>query len=262
MLQGKVIILTGASAGIGRATVPLLAQQGANIVLAARGAEALHRLADEVAHFPGTRLVLPTDMSQSDQRERLIAQTMERFGRVDILINNAAVGLDATIEATGIDEARFLFEVNFFGPLHLCQLVIPLMRKQGGGQIVQVSSIVGHRATPNQGIYCATKYALNGLSDTLRTELVGSNILVTDIYPGVTATEFVANQLRTTRDRPSRLAVPPERVARVILSAIEQRSRARYIRSQDRLMVYLSRALPGLAEWALGRGIRLRRRTP
>lgn len=116
-----------------------------------------------------------------------------------MLINNAAVGLDAPIEEQSIDEGRYLFELNLFAPLHLIQLLLPTMRQQPQGQIVQISSIVGLRAVPNSALYCASKYALNGLSDALRAELQGSHIVVTSIYPGVTRTNFVTNQLRSPR---------------------------------------------------------------
>jgi short-subunit dehydrogenase len=178
---------------------------------------------------------------------------------VDVLINNAGVGLDATIEESSLEDARYLFEINFFAPLHLTRLVLPTMRAQGEGQIVQVSSIVGLRATPHSGIYCASKYALNGLSDALRTELAGSGIQVTSIYPGLTATQFVLNQLHSRRGRPSRLAIPAARVALVIADSIEKRSRARYVTWTDRLLVHLSRLLPGLAERVLA-AAHLRRR--
>lgn len=259
MISKQTILLTGASQGIGKATAKVLAERGANVVLAARSRDKLQRLADELADYPGKRLVVPTDVSTSRQREELIGTTMDEFGRVDILINNAALGMDASVEETPLEDAHYLFEVNFFAPLHLSQLVIPIMRRQGSGQIIQVSSIVGHRAVPNQSIYCATKYALNALSDSLRTELLKSNIQVTDIYPGITATPFVANQLHSTRTSHAGIAIPPEKVAHVILSAIHKRSRARYIRWHDRLLIYLSRALPSLAEWALGTGFRWRR---
>ncbi len=259
-IRGKTIIVTGASEGIGAATARALAERGANLVLAARSRERLEALVEELASFPCERLAVPTDVSVAEQRDRLVAETMSRFGRVDVLVNNAGVGLDSPVEESTPDEARYLFEVNFFAPLHLTQLVLPIMRRQGGGQIIQVSSIVGIRATPNLGIYSATKYALNGLSDTLRTELVGTNIQVTSIYPGVTATRFVPNQIRTPRQKArDRIAVPPEWVARAIVQSIEKRQRAAYVTWADFLAVNLARLLPGLAEWALGYGFRWRR---
>ncbi|MBA3532865.1 MAG: SDR family NAD(P)-dependent oxidoreductase [Ardenticatenales bacterium] len=260
MIEDKVVLLTGASEGIGEETARLLATRGASVILASRSQERLEALARSLAHLPGERLAVPTDVSVASHREALIAATMEQFGRVDVLINNAGVGLDAPVEESTLDEARYLFEVNFFAPLHLTQLVLPLMRAQGGGQVVQVSSIVGMRATANIGLYCASKYALNGLADTLRVELEGSNIQVTSIYPGVTRTSFVANQLRTARNKPAAIAVPPERVAQVIVDSIERGSRARYVTWSDFFLVNLARVLPGLAEWALAKGFRWRRR--
>ena len=259
-LPDQIFLLTGASEGIGRATARLLAERGASGVLAARSADALDALVVELESFPGTRWAVPCDLSDPVQRERLVSEALHRFGRVDVLINNAGVGLDASVEESTLEEARYLFEVNFFAPLHLSLLLLPQMRQQQSGQIVQVSSIVGRRATPHLGLYAATKYALNGLSDALRSELQGSPIQVTSIYPGVTATRFVPNQLRTARTNArARIAVPPARVAAVILDSIERRSRARYVTGADRVLVALATLLPALAEWALAWLFRRRR---
>jgi short-subunit dehydrogenase len=247
----KTIILTGASEGIGEATAHLLAQRGARLVLVARRESDLEKLRARLAGSPGDHLTVPADLSNPAQREALVALARERYGCVHVLINNAGVGLDATIEDSSLDDSRYLFEINFFAPLHLTQLVLPLMRAQGGGQIVQVSSIVGMRATPHSGIYCASKYALTGLSDALRTEVSGTGIQITSIYPGLTATQFVVNQLHSRRGTPSRFAIPASRVALVIADSIDKRSRARYVTWSDRLLVNLSRLLPGLAERVL-----------
>lgn len=262
MLDGQVILLTGASEGIGAATARALAEQGAQLILVARNAARLEQLAASLADCPGECWVRPTDLAERAQREALVREAVARFGRVDVLINNAAVGLDVPVEESTLEEAHYLFEVNFFAPLHLTQLLLPTMRAQGRGQIVQVSSIVGLRATPNIALYCASKYALNGLADSLRIELHGSGVQVTTIYPGVTATGFIANQLRSPRSRPASFAIPPERVATVIVESIQRRSRSRYVKWSDFFFVSLARLLPGLAEWALATGFRWRRRTP
>lgn len=260
MLKDKIVLLTGASEGIGRATALALAAEGVTVVLTARSDAKLRDVAAEVEAKGGKALVLPGDLGNEAEREQLVQATLSAVGRVDVLINNAGVGMENLVGTIPLDDARQLFEVNFFAPLDLIQRFLPAMRKRNAGQIVNISSIVGHRATPNQAIYCASKYALNGLSDALRTELVGTNILVTDIYPGVTATNFPVNQLHSTRTGARRRATSPERVATVIVDAIQKRHRARYIRWQDQLLVYGSRLLPGLAEAVIGRTVnRLRK---
>lgn len=260
MLNDKTILLTGASEGIGRAVATALGVKGATIVLTARSAEKLREVAAEVEAKDGKAIIIPADLGNEAERARLVQETVAAVGRVDVLINNAGLGMENQVGAIPLEDARQLFEVNFFAPLDLIQRFLPSMRERNAGQIVNVSSIVGHRATPNQAIYCASKYALNGLSDALRTELVGTKVLVTDIYPGVTATNFPVNQLHSTRTGARRRAVPPERVAAIIVEAIEKKQRARYVRWQDQLLVYGSRLLPGLAEAVIGRTVnRLRK---
>ncbi|MCB0076855.1 MAG: SDR family NAD(P)-dependent oxidoreductase [Anaerolineales bacterium] len=258
-LAGRRCLLTGATQGIGRATALALAAQGADLVLAARSRADLDDLASALAPYGVAVFTVATDLSVAEQRERLVAAALDRFGAIEVLINNAAVGLDAPIEEQSIDEGRYLFELNLFAPLHLIQLLLPTMRQQPQGQIVQISSIVGLRAVPNSALYCASKYALNGLSDALRAELQGSHIVVTSIYPGVTRTNFVTNQLRSPRIRPRKGAVPPEQVAAVIVEAIRKRQRARYITWRDRTLVAGTTLLPAPAEWLLGRLFRRRR---
>lgn len=260
MLKDKIVLLTGASEGIGRATALALAAKGATVVLTARSEEKLREVAAAVEANGGKAIVIPADIGVEAERARLAEETLTAVGRIDILINNAGLGMELPVGTIPLADARHLFEVNFFAPLDLIQKFLPAMRERNAGQIVNISSIVGHRATPNQAIYCASKYALNGLSDALRTELVGTKILVTDIYPGVTATNFPVNQLHSTRTGARRRATSTERVATVIVDAIQKRHRARYVRWQDQLLVYGSRLLPGLAEAVIGRTVnRLRR---
>lgn len=255
-IKEKVIILTGASEGIGAATARRLAKEGAKLVLAARNAERLRALADEIEGGAAEVFVVPTDLADPAHRERLVADARARFKRIDVLVNNAAVGLDATAEETTMEEARYLMEVNFFAPLHLAQLVLPTMRAQQSGQIVNVSSVIGMRATPSAALYSASKYALNGLSDAMRVDLYGTNIQVTDIYPGLTATTFAANQLRTSGEKYLQRGVKPEKAANAIVSAIAKRPRARYVSFFDRPLVWASRLLPGLAERVLAGSFR------
>jgi short-subunit dehydrogenase len=260
VLKNKTVLLTGASEGIGRATALALGAEGATVIVTARSADKLREVAAGIEAKGGKAIVIPADVGNEAERVRLVEETIAAVGQLDILINNAGLGMEIPVGTIPLDDARRLFEVNFFAPLDLIQRFLPAMRERNTGQIVNVSSIVGHRATPNQAIYCATKYALNGLSDALRTELVGTKILVTDIYPGVTATNFPVNQLHSTRTGHRRRAVPPERVAAVMVDAIKKRHRARYVRWQDQLLVYGSRFLPGLAEAVIGRTVnRLRK---
>lgn len=190
--RDKVIIITGASAGIGLATAELLAREGARLVLAARSREALEALA---ARLPQATAV-PTDMRDPAAVRQMVEATVKRFGRVDILINNAGQGIYAAVENADIDGYRSVFEVNVVGPLVAMQTVIPIMRAQGGGMIVNISSMVSKNHYPHLGAYASTKYALNALSLTARKELEKDGIIVCLMHPQLTETDFGRNALK------------------------------------------------------------------
>ena len=138
----------------------------------------------------GDVLLLTLDLRDKAQVERMIRSTLERYGRIDVLINNAGFGFLGSVESTPQSVVREIFDLNFDAPLLACQLSIPIMRAQGGGHIINVSSVVGKRGLPLSGIYCATKFALNGISESLRVELKAANIDVSIINPAATQTEF------------------------------------------------------------------------
>ncbi|HEX2914858.1 MAG TPA: SDR family oxidoreductase [Chloroflexia bacterium] len=194
-VQGKVVIVTGASMGIGEATARVFAEAGAKLVLAARSAGKLEEVARSLPAETEV-LTVPTDMTDQAQVKALIDKAYEHFGRIDLLINNAgkaAVGQIATINP---DLYRQVIELNLLGPLHAIQAVVPKMKEQGGGVIINISSNVSKMAIPWIGAYASTKYALNGLSLTARNELAADNIRVVLFHPGQTATEFGKNALR------------------------------------------------------------------
>lgn len=236
-LKGKVAVVTGASSGIGEATARALAGRGAAIVLAARAEEKLRFLAREISAAGGQALPVKTDVTDRDSVEAMIERTIEEFGSLDILVNNAGLGLSGRVEDLRTDDLRYLFEVNLVGPLICVQAALPRMNR--GGRIINVSSVVGKRAIPKVGGYCATKSALNALSDTLRVELATRGITVTSIYPGTTRTAFRENSRRTKDEkrgwRPR--GVTPEKVAQKISVAAESGGRDVYVTLPDRLFV-------------------------
>jgi short-subunit dehydrogenase len=186
--NGKVMIVTGASAGIGAATARAAAKVGARLVLAARRRDRLDALAAEIG---GDTLAVPTDMRDAEQVQRLVTAAHERFGRVDILINNAGQGLHVPVERIAIEDLVAIVELNVYGALRAMQAVVPLMRAAGGGCIVNVSSGTTRMpAAVGVSAYAATKAALNTLSGAAREEFAADGIVVSTIYPFVTATEF------------------------------------------------------------------------
>ncbi len=218
--KGKVAIVTGASSGIGLATARLLASEGAKIVLVARSAT---RLKEISAALPGS-LAIPCDMTKPAEIRGMVAEAMRRFGRVDILVNNAGQGYDAPVEKIDLDSFRHIFELDLMGPVAAMEAVIPLMREQGGGCIVNISSGTALAYWPNMSPYSSLKKALAQVSLTAREELKGDNISVSVVYPYVTLTDFEKNTIKNdVPDWEGALPHPPdtpEFVAGKILEAI------------------------------------------
>jgi short-subunit dehydrogenase len=188
-IKDKVVLATGASTGIGLAVARLLAQNGAKLARNARSKDKLEQLSKEL---PGSA-AFPADMSDEFAVREMIARVKAKFGRIDILINNAGRGMVCPLESIDIKAYRELLELNVIGPLVAMQAAIPVMRKQGGGTIVNISSGTTLMYAPGLSGYSATKRALNGLSLTARSKLAGDNITVSVVYPYVTKSDFYKN---------------------------------------------------------------------
>jgi short-subunit dehydrogenase len=191
-VENKVAIVTGASSGTGLATARLLSQRGAKLALVARSRDRLEELARELPDS----LVDPADMTKADEVEAMVERAQEHFGRIDILINNAGRGYDAPVESIRVDTFRYIFDLTVIGPVVAMQHVIPLMRAQGGGAIVNVSSALALMNIPNMSPYSCLKRALAELSKTAREELGGDNIAVSVVYPYITLTNFEKNTIK------------------------------------------------------------------
>ena len=244
-------VVTGASSGIGEATARELASRGASVVVAARAVEKLEALVREVSASGGRVIAVQTDVADRGSVEAMVGRTVEEFGSLDILVNNAGIGLSGRVSELRPDDVRYVFEVNTLGPLNSIQAALPRMGR--GGRIINVSSVVGKRAIPKVGGYCASKFALNALSDALRVELAERGVSVTSVYPGTTRTSFRENSRRTKDEkrgwRPK--GVPPERVAARIAAAAEKGPRDIYVTLTDRLFVAGVTLFPGLTDRAL-----------
>jgi NADP-dependent 3-hydroxy acid dehydrogenase YdfG len=261
-LRGQVVAVMGASAGIGRACVLAFAREGARVAAAARRLDRLETLAAEVAAVGGEALVMQTDVADADQVRRFVQATVDRFGRIDVLVNNAGHGVRGTVEQTPIAAYERLMRVNYLGTVHGCQAALPFMRGQGSGLIVNVSSIVGHRSLPTGGAYAATKAAQISLTEALRVELRGTGVRACSIHPVGTETEFGAVAARESGagdDAPS-AGVGPQQSADAVAAAIVRCVRHPrpevYPYPMARAVVWLAALAPGLSDWLAWRAAR------
>lgn len=189
-LDGKVAVITGASSGIGEATAEALAAEGATVVVAARRKDRLENLVERINGNGSRALAVGADVTDEEQAHALIQRAKDELGRLDILVNNAGVMLLSKIEKGLSDEWRKMFDVNVLGLLYVTDAAIEMMKRQGSGHVINISSTAGRRARPTLGVYSGTKFAVNAISEALRQELIEDNIRVTVIEPGAVETEL------------------------------------------------------------------------
>ena len=182
--QDKVVLITGASSGIGQATALAFAREGAVAVLAARREEALRRVAEEIKGAGGKAFVAPVDVSSPDQVRRMVAGVVAEYGRIDILFNNAGTSMVGRIDDEDfVDNTRKMFEIDYLGTVHVLKEVLLVMKRHRSGHVMNMSSVVGRKAFPGFGGYSSVMYALSGLTEALRQGLRGSGINVSIIHP-------------------------------------------------------------------------------
>ena len=224
-IEGKVIAITGASSGIGEATARLLARRGAHVVLGARRTQKLEALVAEIAAAGGSARYRKLDVARREDVEAFIGFAQESFGRVDVIINNAGVMPLSRLEELKVDEWDRMIDVNIRGVLHGIAAGLPLMKRQGSGQFINLSSIGGHAVYPTAAVYCATKFAVGAISEGLRQE-VGGDIRVTVISPGTTESELAESitdpAAREGMKEFRRIVISADAIARAILFAVEQ----------------------------------------
>jgi NADP-dependent 3-hydroxy acid dehydrogenase YdfG len=217
--QDKVALVTGASAGIGRATALALAQRGAHVAVCARRQELLAEVADKVRAIGREALVVPADVTDACQVHELVEAVMRRWGRVDMLVSNAGEYIRAPLPELSVEHLRRSLAVNFYAGIYAVLEVLPYMRRQGGGHIVFVTSMDGKLGIRNDAPYVAAKFALTGFAHVLRQELHGSGISVSNVLPGRVDTEMIEH----LRFHWLSAKIPPEAVARGVITAIEKR---------------------------------------
>lgn len=244
-VRGQVAIVTGASSGIGRATALALAKEGARVALAARNAVALRETAQAIQALGGESLVAPTDVTQRDQVERLVDETLSRWGQVDILVANAGQYVRGRVAALTAADVERSMAVNFYGALYAILAVLPHMLARRSGHLVLVSSLDGKKGLPCDAPYVAAKFALTGLGDVARQELYGTGVSVTMVFPGRVDTPLIGN-LRTPWISPK---VPPEAVARAIVRGIRRRQAEVVVPGVLASWILLNVLSPRLGDW-------------
>jgi NADP-dependent 3-hydroxy acid dehydrogenase YdfG len=226
-IQGKVIVITGASSGLGEAAARLLAAQGARVALGARRQDRIQALARELTAAGGKAIAVTTDVTDRTQVQRLVDAAVEAFGRVDVMINNAGLMPQSLLERLRIDEWDRTIDVNLKGTLYGIAAALPYMQRQKSGHFINVSSVAGHKVGPGTTVYAATKFGVRALSEGLRQEVKPYNIRTTIISPGAVATELPASV--TDPDAGARVrkfyadqAIPADSFARAVAFAISQ----------------------------------------
>lgn len=226
-IEGKVVVITGASSGLGEASARLLSEQGAKVVLGARRLKRIERLASEIKDGGAEAIAVETDVTDQKQVNALVEAAIKQYGRVDVMLNNAGLMPHSPLERLKTDDWDRMIDVNMKGVLYGIAAALPHMQKQKSGHIINVSSVAGHLVTPGGAVYCATKHAVRAISEGLRQEVKPYNIRSTIVSPGAVATELpdsitekdVSEGIHEFYEK---YAIPADSFARVVSFAISQ----------------------------------------
>jgi uncharacterized protein len=258
-LQGKVAVITGASMGIGEEIARLFAREGAKLVLCSRDLARVEAARQRIGAGDNA-ISVACDVSRRDQVDALVRAAGDKFGRIDIWINNAGFGLNDAFAALDMAQARQLFDTNLFGAMECMQAVIPVMKRQNDGTIVNISSVSGHIATPYMSVYAASKHAMNAIGMAARVELRKHNINVLTVSPGYIATDFAKNMLKGSSGQrvggSVKYAVTAEVVAKATLRGILRRKREVIVPWFYRPAIKMYENFPGLLEMVFRKAMR------
>lgn len=250
-VAGKVVVITGASMGIGEAIAKLFADEGARVVLLSRDAARAEAARGRVGHTENT-LALSCDVRNREEIDRVVSLTLHHFQRIDVWINNAGHGLMDSVAEVDMAACRETFDTNFFGTVECMQAALAVMKQQGAGAIINISSVAGHIPLPFHAVYSATKFAMNAFGKAANVELKGSGIQVTTVCPGYVKTDFSANAIKGTEAktvRPSSVrGISVQRVARAVLRGYRQRKREVVVPWTMHPAIKVYQLFPGLVE--------------
>lgn len=246
------VLITGASTGIGRALAYEFADRGARLTLVSRRFGVLRKVADEIRDaFPDIQvpLAIPCDVTDRENVRRLVKNSVSYFGGIDILINNAGIGVYGNTEMTSLEDFRSIMEVNFFGAVHCILEALPIMREKSNGLIVNISSVAAKHGVPYLGAYSASKAALGALSQSLRTELSKSGVSIMVVYPGYTETDFFKNEKKVGGGhRPQGPYTSVQKVAKTIVRAVENKKRNVILSLEGKALAFSQSLMPWLVE--------------
>lgn len=247
----KVVIITGASSGIGRATALEFAREGATTVLVSRSADKLEEVAAEIRALSGDVLVHAADVASPQAVEEMVRATTARFGRIDVLFNNAGTSYVGRIDSDNfVADLDSMIRVDLMGTVNVSRAVLPVMQRQGSGHIMNMSSVVGRKAFPQFGGYSSVMHAIDGFSDALRQELNGSGITVSTVHPALTQTPLLSHVDPQDMPPPFRrlTPLPVDAVARAVLDGIWRRKPRVIVPFQPRLLLFAHAISPKLGD--------------
>jgi len=253
-IEGCRGILTGASSGIGSALTEQLVGAGARVIIIGRRAERLDALAKSLADAPGQVVALAGDVTDAEVRQAAVDRALHEFGGLDLLVNNAGSGAMGRFDEAQPERLRDIMEVNFFAPAELIRAALPLLGKGNRPIIVNIDSVLAHRGVPGCAEYCASKFALRGLSESLRAEFVKQGVDLLCVSPSRTDTEFFQSVVNPQQTKwPSLRGLPAEKVARKIVSAIRRGRHQIVVSASGKLLVWSSRLFPRVLDFATAR---------
>ncbi len=258
--DGKVVLVTGASRGIGKEIALAFARQGARLVLAARSEEALKRVQQEIREMGLEALSIPTDVTSELSVDALVARVKKHFGRLDVLVNNAGIGRVGGVESPTFEkDVRETLQASLFGMVRVTRCVLPIFRQQGSGTVVNMSSVMGRKSFADFGSYAIVMHAVSAFSDALRQECAGANIQVSVIHPALTATDFLREADESRMPAPFRHMTPlsPEYVGNAVVEAVS-RKRPRVVLPRTANMLLLGEALSPRLGDAIARALAVR----
>jgi short-subunit dehydrogenase len=260
--SGKVVVVTGASMGIGEALAQAFASRGANVVMSSRDASRVESARQRIGYADRT-IAVSCDIRNREEIDKVVSLTLHHFGRIDVWINNAGYGLSDSVTLMDMAECRALFETNLFGAIAGMQAVVPVMKQQRSGTIINISSVAGHIPLPYSGAYSATKFALNAIGKAARVELKGSGVNVLTVCPGYVRTEFAGNRVRgrdtVELSSPRQGGITAQRVAEATVLGYQKNKREVVVPGSNRLFIWVYRVWPGIVERVMARMARPRK---